>query len=347
MVNLVNKMQLGDDLMNIVVVNKYKNLINSANIEILKELNGQFKVSEIANSFNSIFYKKLIIDATALINFPKEEVLRELVSRFDTERLILLLPPDNPPPIEFLSFLVSINLYNFTDNIKGLVELVNKSNTYQDVQEFAIKKNKNENNLLEIDNSFSDTVNINNKVILGVKSITKGGELSTQIIYMLKKALQDVHKKRVIAVECNQKSFLFYNDKSMFSIERNKLGEFLKMHSVEDIILVNLDNDESADYCTDVIFLVEPSLYRINELLFLNRTSFDKLKGKKVILVNSLLSSNDISVFAKEAGISIYFNLPPLNDRIFNPILNELLFKLGLIDEISEKNKKGLFDLFK
>lgn len=43
--------------MNIIVTNQYKDLIEGTNIEIMKELNGVFKVSEIANSFNSIFYK--------------------------------------------------------------------------------------------------------------------------------------------------------------------------------------------------------------------------------------------------------------------------------------------------
>ena len=64
--------------MNIIVTNQYKDLIEGTNIEIMKELNGVFKVSEIANSFNSIFYKKLIIDATALERFPKEDVLKDL-----------------------------------------------------------------------------------------------------------------------------------------------------------------------------------------------------------------------------------------------------------------------------
>ena len=90
-----------------------KNLIINTNIEVMKELNGVFEVREIANSFNSIFYKKLIIDATALKDFPKADMLKELSETFDTEKLILFLPPDNPPPKNFLSYLVSINIYNF------------------------------------------------------------------------------------------------------------------------------------------------------------------------------------------------------------------------------------------
>ena len=61
--------------------------------------------------------------------------------------------------------------------------------------------------------------------------------------------------------------------------------------------------------------------------MFTNKKCFENLKGKKVILVNSLLENKDINIFAKEAGISIYFTIQPLNDRIVNPVLNYLLYK--------------------
>lgn len=332
--------------MNIIVTNKYKDLINGANIEVLKELNGQFKVSEIANSFNSIFYKKLIIDATALDKFPKEDVLRELVNRFDTEKLILLLPPDNPPPIRFLSFLVSINLYNFTDNINGLKKLINKSNTYDDVREFLKDDNDKTYQNNEVDFSVNQNNNSTGRVVLGIKSVTKDN-LSTSLVYMLKKTLEEVHKRKVLAVEIDKKDFMFFNDNTMLSIESSRLGEFLSSNRYTEIILVDLGKNQNENVCNDVIYLVDPSLYKINELLFSNRMAFNNLKGKKVVLGNSLLSDSDISLFAREAGISIYFNLPPLNDRTFNPVLNNLLSKLGLIEEVGEKSKKGLFDFFK
>ena len=80
----------------------------------------------------------------------------------------------------------------------------------------------------------------------------------------------------------------------------------------------------------------------------LYRQIFSTLRGRKVILNNCLLSSNDVRVLQKEAGISVYYTLPPLNDRIINPILNNLLEKLGLVDEnLGEKDKKGFFDIFK
>ena len=162
---VVNQKHVGDT-MNIIVTNKYKDLIYGANIEIMKELNGVFQVSEIANSFNSIFYKKLIIDATALAGFPKEEVLKELTRAFDTEKLILFLPPDDPPPKKFLSLLVKLNIYNFTDNVKGLHSLVIKSNSYEDVKEFSYVSPNNRQENENIDFSDYEDNELDNRQII-------------------------------------------------------------------------------------------------------------------------------------------------------------------------------------
>lgn len=335
--------------MNIIVTNQNKDLIYGANIEIMKELNGVFQVSEIANSFNSIFYKKLIIDATALENFPKEDVLRKLAKTFDTEKLILFLPPNDPPPKKFLSLLVSINIYNFTDNVKGLQELVTKSNTYDDVKEYVVQNTPARKEISYDDFSDSNISLDNEQVILGIKNVTKNAG-SMELTYMLKKNLQEVHKQEVVAVEIDKRDFVYYNDKNMYSISNSKMGEFFAAMSKMKIILVDLADSNKTDFCTDIIYLVEPSLYRINQLMMGNRAAFNMLKGKKVILNNSLLNENDVNAFAREAGISLYFNLPPLNDRIVNPILNDLLSKLGLIDAQSSnqpRTKKGLFDIFK
>ena len=333
--------------MNIIVTNQYKDLIISTNIEIMKELNGVFQVSAIANSFNSIFYKKLIIDATALERFPKEDVLRELSKTFDTEKLILFLPPNDPPPKKFLSFLVSLNIYNFTDNVKGLVELVNKSNTYDDVKQYVTSSEvttRIENN--DIDFTSENYASGSEQIVLGISNVTKAAG-STELAYLLKKNLIEIYKKKVVALEVDKKDFIYYADKNMYSISSSRLGEFFSAFADMDIIIVDLADSKKLDACTDMIYLVDPSLYRVNQLMMENRTAFISLKGKKVILNNSLLSDKDVDIFAKEAGISVYFNLPPLNDRIINSVINDLLSKLGLVEASrGEENKKGLFGLF-
>lgn len=333
--------------MNVIVANKYKDLINSSNIQIMKVATGIFKVAEIANIFNGMYYQKLIIDATAIDGFPKKEVLKDLASRFDTEKLILFLPPDSSPPTSFLSYLVSINIYNFTDNIKGVNQLVSKSNTFEDVKSYAERKEVvvNNNNNFDLENDYN---NYDVRPIIGIKSVTNG-ILSTEYTYMLKKNLEKVYHKKVAALEIDKKDFLFLAEPDMYSVPKNKLGEFISEASNYDIILVDLAKSDNQDICSDVLYLIEPSLYRINELMFTNKKCFENLKGKKVILVNSLLENKDINIFAKEAGISIYFTIQPLNDRIVNPVLNDLLYKLGVVSNGNDldNQKKGLFDFLK
>ena len=60
-------------------------------------------------------------------------------------------------------------------------------------------------------------------------------------------------------------------------------------------------------------------------------------------LLVGIVNSDDANVFAREAGISIYFNLPPLSDRVHNKIVDDLLLKLGLIEVFEDKPKRGLF----
>lgn len=74
----------------------------------------------------------------------------------------------------------------------------------------------------------------------------------------------------------------------MYSIAKNKLGEFFSLVSPSQIVLVDLDESNDIDICTDVIYLVEPSLYKINQLIMNDRNAFTKLKGKKVVLNNKL-----------------------------------------------------------
>ncbi len=330
--------------MNIIVTNKYRDLIYNTNIEILKELNGVFKVNQIASSFNSIFYKKIIIDATALQDFPKESVLKELSKSFDMDKLILFLPPDNPPPKRFLSFLVSLNIYNFTDNPNGMIQLIQRSNTINDVKDYVVQQNIEQQPVIE-GKSDEDIYSNNGRIVIGISDIEKN-VYGSKFIYMLKNELESLGKK-VLCIEIDKKNFVFYRSNDMISISSNKINECLNNNFGYDVILID-SNNRLEEICDDVLYLLDPSIWEINKLLFSDRLIFQKLKGKKIIFANSLLSDQDVDQFAREANISVYYNIPPLNDRINNKELDKLLIKLGIISETNEKStKKGLFDFFK
>ena len=65
--------------------------------------------------------------------------------------------------------------------------------------------------------------------------------------------------------------------------------------------------------------------------MLVNKTVFDKLSGKTIVLNKSLLSQKDVSDFEFESHSKISYNMPPLNDRVDNTEkLQEFINKLEL-----------------
>ena len=52
--------------MNVMVVNKYKELLMGLNIEVMKSIEGVFNVDEIIDTFTNFYYDKMILDITAI-----------------------------------------------------------------------------------------------------------------------------------------------------------------------------------------------------------------------------------------------------------------------------------------
>ena len=59
--------------------------------------------------------------------------------------------------------------------------------------------------------------------------------------------------------------------------------------------------------------------------------NFQKLRNKKVVINRAVLDDNDLKEFATEAGINIFYVIPPLNDRELSDVIDGLLKKLGMI----------------
>ena len=91
--------------------------------------------------------------------------------------------------------------------------------------------------------------------------------------------------------------------------------------------------------------MLEPSTIKLNRLVRKNAGIFNKLSGKKVVLNKSLLLNNDVFDFESEAGIKVFYNLPPLDERKRNAIIGDFLTKLGIISSGSGSGK--IFGLFR
>jgi hypothetical protein len=106
----------------------------------------------------------------------------------------------------------------------------------------------------------------------------------------------------------------------------------------------------TEESCDDVLYLLEPSSIKLNKLMRKNRNIFRDLNGKKIVLNKSLLDSRDVLDFEGEAKTNVFYNVPPLNDRISNKVLDSFLSKLGFIRQKSseETDEKGkILGLFK
>ena len=137
--------------MNVIVSNRQKEIIDNANIDAIKDLNGLFNVNDLITKFKNYFFSKMILDATSIVDFATRDVLTTLANEIGPERLIILLPSNPEPPLEFKKLLIELKIYNFTNNIDDVIKFIEKPNTYED----AIKL---------IDDSFSSDVYVDNSI---------------------------------------------------------------------------------------------------------------------------------------------------------------------------------------
>ena len=457
--------------MNVIVSNKQKNIIDNANIDAIKDLNGLFSVDDIINKFKNYFFSKMILDATSVIDFTSDNVLNKLAHDIGSDRLIILLPASPEPPKEFTDKLINLKIYNFSNKIEDIVKFINHPNTqggvsednslYVDnsIKENELINNNFANNMVNSNNSYSDmlsnfdvnegidnnssvvgndynsdtidnevyennitnenvslenslnnvplvsnlenneivsnednTSNVNNndlnqintdnnindmysnldnttdvasnniydnneitnnndipenkleydnnngnigfylnqtvnKKIIGIKNVTIHAG-STTLTYLLTKMLKDKYKKRVSAVEINKNDFKYYQDSTMISVAAGDIANIINNN--DDIIIVDLNDCHDISFCNDIIYLVEPSIIKLNRLMMENGFIFRELHNKKIILNKSLLTPSDVKTLSKEAGVEMFMNIPPVNDRMNNQIIEELIEKLSL-----------------
>ncbi len=338
--------------MNVTIGNEQQNLLSNLDIDIIKSITGTYSAPELVEIFKNFFFNKIILDVTALKNYNDINTYKALASGIDPDKIVCFVPEKSSLCTSgFFSALVSVGIYNFTTNIEGVKYLAKHSNTLEDVKQFQRVQPTYNNveppaevkpNLVQTTSSLS----LNCKII-GVKSITSGAG-STTFIYMLKKELAKSYNTGIIAVEIDKSDLKAFGDKDMYSTSDEHIKEFLNNNKSANIILVDLNNSKNDYLCNDVIYLLEPSIIKLNKLLRYGPIALKNLKNKKVVLNKSLLSPQDVFDFEYESGLKIFYNMPPLNERKQNAIMGEFLSKLGLINSRPRSNNSGrVFGLFR
>ncbi len=311
--------------MNVMVYNKYKELLMGLNIEVMKSLEGVYNVDEIIDTFANFYYDKMILDITAIRDYQNTDNLQKLAMNINMENVILLL--DDSPETEsksYLSKLISLGIYNFTKNAEGINYLLVHPHTYRDVVNIHSLQDDVSSARVEpqkqtfVQNFISEPIapapsNGGGRLkIIGFKNVTSHAG-STSLIYMLKKALDGYRK--VAAVEVDKVDFLYFNDKDMISANANDLLKEIMKRNSYDIIFVDLNSYEDIDICTEVYYLIEPSTIMINRMMKKNKGILEKLKDKKVVLNKCALNSEDIATFEYETKLDVLFSIPYVDDR--------------------------------
>ena len=325
--------------MNVIISNEAKSMLSTLDIDVIKSVDGVHTADEIVEMFKNFFYARMILDITAIKDYNDITNIQKISIGLDADKIILLLPNNEASTSSsYLSKIISMGIYNFTTTVDGVKYFLEHPNTYKDVAH------------IQQLNDLSTTINekvVAGSRIIGIKNVTDHAG-STTLIYMLKKELEQSYGMSVVAIEVNRHDFMYFNSSNMISIDDEHLMTEIVKHNDVAIILVDLNDSSNEGACSDVLYLIEPSSIKLNKLMRRNRRVFEELRGRKIILNKSLLSNSDIMDFEYEGKTKVFYNIPPLNDRVKNPVLSDFLSKIGLINKTSEKESGGkIFGLFK
>ena len=326
--------------MNVMIYNKYKELLLGLNIDVMKSMEGIFNVDEIIDTFSNYYYDKMILDITAIRDYQNIDNLQKLAMNINMDNVVLLLD-DSPESStkEYLSKLISLGIYNFTKNSNGINYLLVHPHSYRDVADLhtiddfdnKTKENVEKNEVVEvpIDNSSDNNKSKDDNAVLekniedrsllskdlkiiGFKNVTNHAG-STTLIYMVKKYLSEHNV--VAGIEVNKVDFLYFNDNDLISTTTVDLPKEIMKRSGCNYILIDLNDYDDESICNEIYYLIEPSTIMINKMLKRNKNILLELKDKKVLLNKCLLNTNDIAEFEYETKLKVIYSIPPCDDR--------------------------------
>ncbi len=348
--------------MNVIVANKYSQMLSNLRIDIIKNVEGEFEVEDIVSNFQNFFFNKMILDITAIKDYQNIATIQKLSFGLDMSKVILLLDDSqvvNSP--SYISELISMGIYNFTRNIDAVAYLINNPNTYKDVAQYHIlgasgaKADTQANISLDPGQINSNFINESvNKMFMGTRVIAvknlSDGAGATTLTYMMKKALEGNY--RVLAIEVDKKDFMYFNDSDLRSVTTAELETITKNpNSDYEVILVDINDSPKISTIKEVIHLVEPTTIKLNKMIRTDRLVLEKMKSYQVVLNKSMLNDKDVEEFEYESRCKTFANLPYLDDKQEdNKDIKTFLYKMGfdkLIPEGLEKKTVKWFGIVK
>ena len=348
--------------MNVIVSNERKDELNSLSIDIIKSVEGVYSVEELIGMFTNFFFNKMILDITSIKDYNDYSNLKKLFTNIDASKVIVYLNESSNTK-EYISDLITLGVYNFTINYNEIIELFNNPKSYNDVANLQISKSTYDVNQ-EIDKelgineekefTFRDFIlpgaYDGNKKIIGVVNLTSHAGATTLVVQMVKQL--NVSYK-AIGIEMNKQDFIFFNTPSIYSCtSREDVLRKIKEHQDVDAVIVDLNDFDSSDFCTDIIYLLEPGVVKLTKLLKRNSKIFQDLSGEKLVINRSNMDDNSVREFEVETNTKIFSVVSNFRDNLDRVVsVDKLLTKLGYTkcgsDMKDSVKKKGLFSKFR
>lgn len=356
--------------MNVVTSNENKAIIDRLEIDIIKRIDGQFDINELLSKFVNLYFNKMIIDITSIKDYENPQVIATLAQSVDPSRVIVLL--NNNPVVnsnDYLANLINNGFYNFTRNFEGINFLYNNPNTFENVQHLltnnvqSAPSNNNGVNAGPVNNGMNNNQQgfnaqeqmqnenqevsqggapriFSNRMIIGLQNVTNHAGASTLVRMMVRQL--NSHGIKAYGIEMFRQDLMYYRDPHLVAcMNRNDIErELRKMEDANAVIFDLNDFGEADKYCDKVMYLIEPSFIRLTKALKKNANTLVELRDANVVLNMSFVNNQELPDFEYETKLTIFDNIPPLNDRNENSIeINNFLRKLGynIVDNINNQ----------
>ena len=350
--------------MNVVTSNENKAIIDRLEIDIIKRIDGQFELNDLLSKFVNLYFNKMIIDITSIKDYENPQIISALAQSVDPSRVIILL--NNNPIVnsnEYLANLINNGFYNFTRNFEGINFLYNTPNTFENVQHLLTSNTDSmpSNNAGEAGEQPNNQANMgaalpaqengegteeggrklfSNRLIIGLQNVTNHAGATT-LARMMVRQLNN-HGIKAYGIEMFRQDMMYYRDPHIVAcMNRNDIErELRKMEDGNAVIFDLNDFGEAEKYCDKVMYLIEPSFIKLTKALKKNANVLVELKDANVVLNMSFVNNQELADFEYETKLTIFDNIPPLNDRNENSIeVNNFLRKLGynIVDDINNQ----------
>jgi hypothetical protein len=76
--------------MNVIIANKYSEMLSNLKIDVIKNVQGEFEAEDIVSNFQNFFFKKMILDITAVKDYTNIANIQKLSFGLDMSKVILI-----------------------------------------------------------------------------------------------------------------------------------------------------------------------------------------------------------------------------------------------------------------